>query len=212
MTHTLHRQGTVEDLREDYVLLLRTSRWVNHEGSESKMQQIWEVISHYEQDLVNFGNHYPMWGGRELYDLKALQKAKSRIIHVVFKDREKLKACLKEIKEREFGISTVISGLCKETEKICSEIGLHPHTVNYSLGVHGRKERLPKGEILEIHTMCGHAMVSYNLIDHMVKEINRGKMTCNVAAKKLSRMCDCGIFNTHRAEKLLRKMTTNHSE
>jgi hypothetical protein len=55
-------------------------------------------------------------------------------------------------------------------------------------------------------------MVSYNLIDHMVKEIRRGKMTCKAAAKKLSRMCDCGIFNTYRAEKLLRKMTTNHSE
>jgi hypothetical protein len=212
MTHTLHRQGSVEDLREDYVLLLRTSRFVNHEGSEKTMQQIWEVISHYREDLVNFGNHYPNWDGGELYDLDALQKAKSRIIHVVFKDREKIKACLKEIKERDFGISTVVSGLCGETEKICAEIGIAPHTVNYSLGVHGRTERLPKGETLEIHTMCGHAMVSYHLIDHMIKEIRRGKMTCNAAAKKLSRMCDCGIFNTYRAEKLLQKMTASHSE
>lgn len=212
MTHTLHRQGTVEDLREDYVLLLRTSRWVNHEGSERKMQQIWEVISHYEQDLVNFGNHYPAWGGGELYDLKALQKAKSRIIHVVFKDREKLKACLKEIKEREFGISTVISALCGETEKICAEIGIAPHTVNYSLGIHGNTERAPQGEVLEIHTMCGHSMVAAGLINHMAEQIRKGKTTCRDAAKRLSRMCDCGIFNTYRAEKLLRKMTTNHSE
>lgn len=207
MTHTLHRQGTIDDLREDYVLLLRTSRWVNHEGSERKMQQIWEVISHYEQDLVNFGNHYPNWSGGDLYDLKALQKAKSRIIHAVFRDREKLKACLKEIKERDFGISTVVSGLCGETEKICAEIGLAPHTVNYSLGVHGRTERLPEGEVLEIHTMCGHAMVSYNLIRHMVKQIEKGKITCRGAARKLARMCDCGIFNTYRAEKLLEKIT-----
>jgi len=212
MTHTLHRQGSVEDLHEDYVLLIRTSRFVNHEGSEKTMQQIWEVISHYEQDLVNFGNHNPNWDGGELYDMEALKKAKSRIIHVVFKDRERIKACLKEIKERDFGISTVVSGLCGETEKICAEIGIAPHTVNYSLGIHGRTERLPKGETLEIHTMCGHAMVAYNLIGHMVKEIRRGKMTCMAAAKKLSRMCDCGIFNTYRAEKLLRKMTTEHSE
>jgi len=171
------------------------------------MQQIWEVISHYEQDLVNFGNHYPNWSGGDLYDLKALQKAKSRIIHAVFRDREKLKACLKEIKERDFGISTVVSGLCGETEKICAEIGLAPHTVNYSLGVHGRTERLPEGEVLEIHTMCGHAMVSYNLIRHMVKQIEKGKITCRGAARKLARMCDCGIFNTYRAEKLLEKIT-----
>jgi hypothetical protein len=209
VTHTLHRRGTVEDLKEDYVLLLRTSRWVNHEGSERKMQQIWEVISHYEQDLVNFGNHYPTWGGGEIYDLKALQKAKSRIIHVVFKDREKLKACLKEIKEREFGISTVVSALCGETEKICAEIGIAPHTVNYSLGIHGKTDLVPEGEALEIHTMCGHAMVSSHLIEHMVKEIEKGKITCKDAAKKLSKMCDCGIFNTYRAEKLLQKMTSH---
>jgi hypothetical protein len=207
MTHTLHRQGTVEDLKEDYVLLLRTSRWVNHEGSEETMQRIWEVISHHEGDLVNFGNHIPTWGDGELYDMEALKKAKSRIIHAVFKDRDKLKACLKEIKDGKFGISTVVSGLCKETEKICSEIGLSPHTVNYSLGIHGNMERVPTGAVLEIHTLCGHAMVSANLIRHMIEEIGKGRITCKAAAKKLSRMCDCGIFNTYRAEKLLRRIT-----
>ena len=210
MTHTLHRQGKEEDLREDFVLLLRTSRWVNHEGSEEKMRGIWEVISHYEEDLVNFGNHNPTWGDGELYSMEALKKAKSRIIHAVFKDREKLKACLKEIKERDFGISVVISGLCGETEKICSEIGLSPHTVNYSLGIHGNTGRVPEGEVLEIHTMCGHAMVSANLIQHLIREIDRGKTTCREAARKLSRMCDCGIFNTYRAEKLLSRATSNH--
>jgi hypothetical protein len=42
----------------------------------------------------------------------------------------------------------------------------------------------------------------------MVKEIEKGKITCKDAAKKLSKMCDCGIFNTYRAEKLLQKMTS----
>ncbi len=207
MTHTLHRQGCAEDLQEDYVLLLRTSRFVNHEGSEETMQRIWEVISHYREDLVNYGNHNPNWNGGELYDLEALQKAKSRIIHVVFRDREKLKACLKEIKERDFGISTVVSGLCGETEKICAEIGIAPHTVNYSLGIHGRTERAPQGEVLEIHTMCGHSMVAAGLITHLAGRVKEGRLTCREAAKKLARMCDCGIFNTYRAEKLLRKMT-----
>ena len=209
MTHTLHRQGKDEELREDFVLLLRTSRWVNHEGSEEKMRGIWEVISHYEKDIVNFGNHNPTWNDGELYDMEALKRAKSRIIHVVFKDRETLKACLKEIKERDFGISAVISGLCGEAEKICSEIGLAPHTVNYSLGIHGNTERVPEGEVLEMHTMCGHAMVSANLIQHLIGEIDRGRTTCKEAARKLSRMCDCGIFNTYRAEKLLSRATPN---
>jgi hypothetical protein len=208
MTHTLHRRGKTEDLKEDFVLLIRVSRGINQKGSEEKMRQIWEVISHYEKDLVNFGNHNPNWGADELYNMEALKKADSRIIHVVFKDRETLTACLREIKDRDFGISVVVSGLYEETRKICAEIGLAPHTVNHSLGCHGKTELLPEGEVLEIHTMCGHAMVSSNLIKDMAEKIDAGSITCKDAAKKLTRMCDCGIFNTYRAEKLLGKMTS----
>jgi hypothetical protein len=75
------------------------------------------------------------------------------------------------------------------------------------LGVHGNTGKLPEESVLEIHTMCGHAVVSFNLILHMVREIRAGKITCKEAAKKLSRMCDCGLFNPYRAEKILRKMT-----
>ena len=114
---------------------------------------------------------------------------------------------VKELKKKDLGISTVVSGLCGETEKICAEIGLTPHTVNFSLGIHGKTEEIPQGEVLEIHTLCGHAMVAFGLIEHMVQQIDRGKITCKAAAKKLSRMCDCGIFNTYRAEKLLERMT-----
>ena len=64
MTHTLHRQGSVEDLHEDYVLLLRTSRFVNHEGSEKTMQQIWEVISHYKRGPGEFRKPQPQLGQR----------------------------------------------------------------------------------------------------------------------------------------------------
>jgi len=212
MTHTLHRRGKPEDLQEDFVLLIRISRGINQEGSEEKMRQIWEVISHYEKDLVNFGNHNPNWDAAELYDLEALKRVDSRIIHVVFKDRETLKACLAEIKERDFGISTVVSGLYEETKKICAEIDLAPHTVNHSLGSHGKTELLPDGEVLEINTMCGHAMVSANLIRHLAGKVEEGHITCRDAATKLSRMCDCGIFNTYRAEKLLNRMTGKDKE
>ena len=56
--------------------------------------------------------------------------------------------------------------------------------------------------------MCGHAMVSPNLLLHMASEIDKGKITCEKAAKELSRMWDCGIFNAYRAEKLLRRITS----
>ena len=212
MTHTLHRRGSVEDLHEDYVVLILTVPKVNRESGEEKMRQIWEVFSHYEKDLCNFGNHDPNRDGEELYNMEDLKKAKSRIAHAVFKDRDTLKACLKELKDRDFGISVVVSGLYDEVGEICTEVGLSPHTVNQSLGVHGCTENLPDETILEIHTMCGHAMVAPNLIRYVISEIQGGNMTVEKAAKELSRMCDCGIFNTDRAEKLLVKMISNGSE
>jgi len=93
-------------------------------------------------------------------------------------------------------------------ERLCAEVGLSPHTVEHSLGIHGNTERLPDENVLEITTMCGHAMVSANLVTHLVAEIDEGKTTHEEAANELSRMCDCGIFNPYRAEKLLRKMTS----
>ena len=40
----------------------------------------------------------------------------------------------------------------------------------------------------------------------MVDEIKSGNVTFEEAAKELARMCDCGIFNTFRAEKILKKL------
>lgn len=209
MTHSLHRRGNVEDLNEDYVMIVMPSKGINKEGSEEKMRQIWEVISHYEKDLANFGNHRPVWGETPPFKMEDLKKTVSWIAHAVFKDRETLKACLREFKERDFGISVIISCVYNEVEKICSEVGLFPHTVNQSLGIHGKTQKLPEEKVLEITTMCGHAMVSPHLVLQMVKEIKEGKTTILKAAQEMSRMCDCGIFNPYRAEKLLRKMTSN---
>jgi hypothetical protein len=198
LTHSLHRRGAAEDLREDFIMLFLLSR-IKPQGTYETMRQIWEVLSRYEHELVN---------GGELHNMEDLKKsANSRMIMAVFKDRETLTNCLKEIKERDFGISLVISGLYKETGKACAETGLSPHTVNLSLGIHGNTKRLPEENVLEIHTMCGHAMVSSRLILHLVEQIKKGRATCAEAAKELSRMCDCGIFNTYRAEKILRRMT-----
>lgn len=207
MTHSLHRRGTAEDLHHDYVVIVKYSRQVMLEGTQDRMRRTWEILSRYERDLENYGNHLPRWDGGPLYNMAELKKMDSPIIHAVFKDREKLKAFLHEMKENQLGLSVVVSGLYDETRAICADLGLKPHTVNQSLGVHGRTELLPEEGVLEIHTLCGHAMVSPNLIRGMVKKINAGKITCRDAAKKLARTCDCVIFNPDRAEKLLARLT-----
>jgi len=205
MTHTLHRSGAAEELREDYVILILPARGVNHKGSGEILRQIWEVVSRYETDLTNFGNG--KWNSYRT-SMEKLVKTESPIVHLVFKDRETLRACLKDLKDHDFGISVVVSGLLDEVEGACAEIGLAPHTVEYSLGIHGNTARLPDENILDITTMCGHAMVSPNLIIDLVKQINEGKTTYKQASNELSRMCDCGVFNPYRAEKILRKISS----
>jgi hypothetical protein len=207
LTHSLHRRGEVEDLEEDFIMLFLLSR-IKPQGTFETMRQIWQVLSRYEHKLVNYGTPDPHRDGGQLHNLEELKtKADSRMIMAVFKDRENMTECLKEIVRKNLHVSLVISGLYKETGKACRESGLSPHTVNLSLGVHGNTRRLPEENVLEIHTMCGHAMVSSRLIVHMAEEIKKGRTTCREAAKELSRMCDCGIFNTYRAEKVLGKMT-----
>ncbi len=206
MTHTLHRTGVIESLKEDYVMLFLTAPGINRdEIGEGKMGQIGGIISHYKNGVVNYGN--TRTGNCHRAALEDMNKT-TRIGHVVFKDREALKACLKEIKDRDFGISVVVSGIYEDVANICKEIGLSPHTVAVSLGVHGKTERLPDADLLEITTMCGHHLVSSNLLKKMMEKIGDGKMTHKEAATELSKQCGCGVFNLYRAEKLLTKLTS----
>jgi pyridoxine 5'-phosphate synthase PdxJ len=206
MTHTLHRRGTVGDLQGDYVLLFMQARGVNREGNEAKVGQLWELLSHYEAELANFGNMDD--GNSHTTTMEVLKKATAYMGHAVFKDRETLKACLRELKDRDIGVSVVVSGIHEDVDKLSREIGLSPHTVEHSLGTHGNTACLPEEHVLEITTMCGHALVSPNLVVEMAEQIQRGKLTYHEAAVELSRICDCGIFNPGRAEKILRRMTS----
>jgi len=185
-------------------MLIMPARGVNLDGSQKKMRQIWELLLNHEKNLVNFGNITT--GNSHQTSIDDLMQNDSRLIHAVFKDREALKTCLAEIKERDFGLSVVVSGLYDEVKALCEEICLRPHTVEFSLGIHGNTDRLPEEGVLEITTMCGHALVSPHLVSHMIGELEQGKTTFEAAADELSRGCACGIFNSFRAEKLLRRL------
>ena len=80
------------------------------------------------------------------------------------------------------------------------------HSVEHSLGIWGAKDRLPEREILEVNTLCGHGLVSFNLIRKMVEYVRLRRLTAKEAAKIMAKCCECGVFNPVRAEKLLEKM------
>jgi hypothetical protein len=202
MTHTLHRRGDNQSLQEDYVVLVMPAQGVNVQGSDEKLRKLWEIFSQY--DVVNWGDATN--GNKYNFSLDELKKKKSMIGHAVFKEQATLTKFLRELKETDLGLSTVVSGLYDEVKGCCGSLGVKLHTVEHSLGVHGNTKKLPPENVLEIHTMCGHAMVAPNLIKAMAEEVKIGKKTAEAAAGELARHCACGVFNPYRAAKLLKKM------
>lgn len=206
MTHTLHRLGTdTELLKEDFVVLMMPSKDINHVGSAPKLRRFFELALTAGAIKIGdcrSGNEYYQ-GGVE----KILENVEDRaVIHAVFKDRESLIRLLKLLKTAELGLSVVVSGLFDQVGECCSQSGLKPHSINQSLGRWGATHKLPAIGIQEIHTMCGHGMVSVNLIQKMVARIKDGKITAAKAAEKLFEPCMCGIFNPHRAAELLTRL------
>jgi len=123
----------------------------------------------------------------------------------VFTRREQVVEFLKRIKEKDTGMSVVISGVLSEVIPACREAGVTPHSINYSLGVWGNKEMLPDDTTLSITTMCGHHMISPKFVEHIRRQVRRGRLTPDEGALELARFCYCGIFNPVRCTEILTK-------
>jgi hypothetical protein len=83
---------------------------------------------------------------------------------------------------------------------------LTPHTAALSLGIWGKTELLPERKKLDIHTMCGHAMVPVVLMDSVIAKVKQQKLTVEEAAVELTKPCVCGVFNPTRAAELLQRL------
>jgi len=206
MTHTLHRRAGNVGLDDDYVILVMAATGINKDDS---------CVEKYKEYLRIFLKHNPVnMGGMgigHLYDsepeeiIENVEKVWPDLpmVHGVFKNREDLIGALKDIKEADLGLSVIVSGLAESTDCCIKEAGLHRHSINYSLGIWGATEKLPDERYLQITTMCGHAMISFNLVDKMVEDIKAGRITAEQAAAELAKPCVCGIFNVDRAKRLL---------
>ncbi len=201
MTHTLHRQGTRESLSRDYPLVSVAAHGINEKGAGPKLGRFLEIC--WKHGPVNLGDMKQ--GSIFTYDAEQIYKnvSDTTIVECVFDDINKVEAVLRELKEEDIGMPVVVSGLLDETRKVCQKVGLEVHTVAQSLGVWGKTSLLPRKEVLEITTMCGHGMVSAGIVEKMIEDIKKGKISPEKAAKKLAKPCECGIFNPTRAAELL---------
>lgn len=204
MTHTLHRQGTLESLGEDFVVFTMSAKTVNAQGSAEKMKKFFAILEKYGPH--NFGDMKTGNSFNKDRDTIYNNIRDNSIVHFVFTDKSVVGKILKDLKEAQLGTSVVVSGVVEITDQLCKEAGLNMHTVEFSGGIHGKTELLPPGPILEITTMCGHGMVAANLVKEMVEQVRKGRKSLREAALELAKPCECGIFNPKRAEKLLEKL------
>ncbi|OGP74731.1 MAG: hypothetical protein A2V86_06860 [Deltaproteobacteria bacterium RBG_16_49_23] len=204
MTHTLHRQGSLEDLRKDFVVFSMACQSVNAKGSVPKIQKVFEIIEKYNP--INFGD---VKTGNIFKATKEAMKEnlkENSYIHFVFTDRETVGKVLRDLKDADIGLSVVVSGVVNEIDQLCKQAGLKMHTVEFSGGIYGKTERLPEGPILEITTMCGHGLIASNLVRYLVEQVRKGKKKVEEAAVELAKQCQCGVFNPKRAEQLLLRL------
>jgi hypothetical protein len=228
MTHSLHREGSLDSLERDYVLFIYPSRGFNYKGSAPKVRHLSELVAQSkpvnlitktrrrnkesggrpggapDSGAIEGTSAYCIFNCQENLSLEIIQFDGTRT-YCVFDSRENLKNALIRIKEADEGISIVISGLIDRVRDIAAEIGIDPHMVNLSLGIHGRTDRLPSADIREFTTMCGHGLVSPNLVLDTIRLVKTGKVSEKEGCEMMSMPCICGIHNPRRSAELLRK-------
>jgi len=217
MTNTLHRYGSPEGLRDDFVVFAIPTK-ANREGSLPKLKAFLEIAA--KHGPVNMGGggkggfHRPSarltplvhWRERAaVTPAEVIEGCESPgTVAAVFDDIEKVKRLLAELRQRDLGMSINVSGLTEDARSAAEAAGLTRHSVEYSLGFpFGETDRMPDRRTLELATMCGHSMVAFGLVQKLRHLVKEGRRTPAEAARCLARFCTCGVFNTVRAERLL---------
>jgi hypothetical protein len=206
MTNTLHRQGAPDSLKRDYVIFVHTAKGKNREGSAPKIREFMKICLKYSP--VNMGDvkQGSMLQDDIVIDRLIANQGDGAGGCAVFTDLDTLGQAVQELIRADLGLSINISGLLDEVQVCCRKAGITRHSAEHSLGIWGAKDRLPEREILEFNTLCGHGMVSFNLIRKMIEQVRLRRKSPKQAARMMAKCCECGVFNPARAEALLTRM------
>ena len=206
MTNTLHRQGAPDDLRHDYIIFVHTAAGKNREGSAPQIREFMRICRKYQP--ANMGDVKQGSMHQEDIEVDRLMDnlTDGTVAAAVFTDLDTLEKVVRELMQADLGICINITGLLDEVQECCRRVGITRHSAEHSLGVWGAKDRLPEREVMEFNTMCGHGMVSFNLIRRMIEQVRMRRMTPKRAARMMAKCCECGAFNPARAEALLTRM------
>ena len=206
MTHSLHRSGDIESQKEDFVWFMYQTKGVNDKNIKPKALEFIKIA-----EAVGSENWGDVKTGPKLkYPIEEIKEnlSDSSRIRGIFTQKSQVVEFLKRVKEKDLGMSVIVTGVLSEVIPACKEAGVTPHSINYSLGVWGKKDNLPGETTLAITTMCGHHMIPPKFVDHVMKRVKKEKITPEEGAKELAEFCYCGIFNHVRCADIMKEKTS----
>jgi len=229
MTNTLHRFGKPENLKDDYIVFILTSKGANDEGAVQKAQEFVKTAVKFNPvnlagESANGSLYRPekhlnlfslyMRGRKQTVPAQQLidEMGKPGRGLAVFDNKESLEGFLKELKEMDLGLSVNVSSLVEDVREMAPRTGVPPHSINYALGFRGNLCLLPDQYVLALTTMCGHGLIAGNFAKKMIDTVKEGRSTPEKCATYLAKFCTCGAFNTARAVHILKKARTADGE
>lgn len=202
MTNTLHRMGSTESLKKDFVMLAMATQGVNDKGAAPKLRRMGEIVSSHAPANLGDEGQGGVFTGVPLDQMLAGFRD-GTYLGAVFVDSAELVKVLKELREADTGMSVVVSAPFEQVFDAVEAAGLKAHTVHMSLGLFGKVEMLPPDWVLEVVTMCGHGMVCPKMVQKAAGQVAAGQLSPRAAGEKLASTCTCGIFNPVRAAEIL---------
>jgi hypothetical protein len=218
MTNTLHRYGGAETLEDDFIVFAMASRGLNDQNSTEKFRRFLEIATRHGPinlgDATRGGLYRPTkclnplahWFRKDERDQAALVRAIEgpTVASAVFDNSNAVVAFLQEVKEADLGLSVNVSSLTDRADELARKAGITRHSVEFSLGFFGALDKLPDRWVLQLSTMCGHGMISFDFATKMMDWVKAGRRTPEDASRYMARFCTCGVFNTTRAARILR--------
>ncbi len=205
MTHSLHRSGDIESQKKDFNWFMYQTQGVNDKDIRDRALEF--IAAAEACGSENWGDVKTGPKTRfSVEEIRAKISDKSRL-RGVFTKREQIVEFLKIMKEKDTGLSVVATGVLSEVLPACKEADVTPHSINYSLGVWGKKDNLPDEVTLSITTMCGHHMIPPKFVQHVMDQVDKGRLTPEAGAIKLANFCYCGIFNHVRCADIIKENT-----
>jgi hypothetical protein len=219
VTNTLHRYGSAESLKDDYIVFAMPARGVNDALATEKQRRFLELARKYNPINIGDASHGAAFRSshdlnpsvhwrRDMksdFDVVVSSVSGPSTVAAVFDNPQSVTAFVRELKDANLGLSINISAPLDKARNCARDAGITRHSVEYSLGFFGQTDRLADRRTLELSTMCGHGMLSFSLVRKLIEWVKQGRRTPEQAATTMARFCSCGVFNTTRACRLLRE-------